>query len=223
MLMGCDSVWPAGAPVADRPNRSLFTAPSIWMLLYRLFLPATERAPGSELTAIGEKYGDVRAKSSRLRDTVGRFSSCSVETFAAGPVREALMTGSSSASTVTVSLTLARGSLKSIATVSPSGTITLTCSWLRKPESVAVTVYGPPTRTLEMKKRPSASVIDEYGVPVGPCTASIVTPGRTASCWSTATPLIEPDVTFWANAGVATPMAAAYAIATRIALSVNFI
>ena len=43
--------------------------------------------------AIGEKYGDVRAKSSRLRETVGRLSSCSVETFAAGPVRDGLMIG----------------------------------------------------------------------------------------------------------------------------------
>ena len=40
--MGCVSVWPPGVPVAASPNRSLLTAPSIWIVLYRLFIPAME-------------------------------------------------------------------------------------------------------------------------------------------------------------------------------------
>ena len=40
--MGCVSVWPPGVPVEASPNRSLLTAPSIWIVLYRLFIPAME-------------------------------------------------------------------------------------------------------------------------------------------------------------------------------------
>src|SRR5688500_20286480 len=93
---------------------------------------------------MGEKYGDVRAKSSRLRDTVGRVSSWSDETFAAGPVRDGLMTGSISPSTVTVSVTFASGSLKSSAIVSPSGTVMFVCSCHRHPDRFAGTVFGQP-------------------------------------------------------------------------------
>jgi hypothetical protein len=161
MLIGCDSVWPAGAPVADRPNRSLFTAPSIWMLLYRLLRPGDREGPGSALTAIGEK---VRRRAREVFEAARhcrRFCSCSVETFAAGPVRDGLMTGLTSASTVMFSATFARASLKSSAIVSPSGTV-MFCLLLRsEADSAAVTVYGPPTRTLEMKNRPLESVIAE--------------------------------------------------------------
>src|SRR5918993_349680 len=138
------------------------------MLLYRLLRPATESAPGSALTAIGEKYGEVRAKSSRLRETVGRVSIWAPDTFEAGPVWDALITGSISASTVTVSVTLASGSLKSTLSVSPRGTVMLTCSCARNPDRLAVTVYGPPMRTLAIRNRPPASVTAEYCVPVGP-------------------------------------------------------
>ena len=40
--IGCVFDWPPGVPVAARPKRSLLTAPSIWIVLYRLFLPETE-------------------------------------------------------------------------------------------------------------------------------------------------------------------------------------
>ena len=40
--MGCVSVRPPGVPVAESPKRSLLTAPSIWIVLYRLFIPAME-------------------------------------------------------------------------------------------------------------------------------------------------------------------------------------
>ncbi len=42
--MGCVYAWPPGVPVDARPKRSLLTAPSIWIELYRLFFPPTEMA-----------------------------------------------------------------------------------------------------------------------------------------------------------------------------------
>ena len=31
--IGCVFAWPPGVPVSARPNRSLLTAPSIWIVL----------------------------------------------------------------------------------------------------------------------------------------------------------------------------------------------
>ena len=62
--MGCVSAEPPGVPAEDAMlNTSLFTAPSIWMLLYRTFRPATESADGNASEAIWLKYGEVRAMS----------------------------------------------------------------------------------------------------------------------------------------------------------------
>ena len=38
--LGVVSAWPPGVPESARPNRSLLTEPSIWMLLKRLLRPA---------------------------------------------------------------------------------------------------------------------------------------------------------------------------------------
>ncbi len=60
-LIGSVLACPPGVPLDARPNTSLFTAPSIWMLLYRSLRPATEIALASVPTVVVTKCGDRRA------------------------------------------------------------------------------------------------------------------------------------------------------------------
>ena len=91
-----------------------------------------------------------------------------------GPVRDGLIIGSTSASTVTVSRDRRQRQLEveveRLAERHRHVDLLLRCGI---PSRFAVIVYGPPMRTLEIRKRPSVSVTAEYCVPVGPWTASI--------------------------------------------------
>src|SRR5690348_8496473 len=66
--MGRSFTAPPGTPV-DEPsaNRSLFTLPSIWMVLNRSFCPLIDRPLGP-----GAACGDVLTKSVKDRFSVGR-------------------------------------------------------------------------------------------------------------------------------------------------------
>src|ERR1017187_8366456 len=70
--IGCVSVRPPGVPVLESPKRSLLTAPSIWIELYRLFLPATDILVPVGPLAATLTYGLLRAKSWNCLRTVGR-------------------------------------------------------------------------------------------------------------------------------------------------------
>jgi hypothetical protein len=131
-------------------------APSIWMLLYRLFRPATVTMVSSSLSPTAVKNGDSRANSWKLRSRLGRSSIACSETLVVTPWRSGVISGLTSAVTVSSSSIVASCSVKSTDTVSPNCTKTLsTCEGLN-PSSSAVTEYGPPTRTLRIRQRPSA-------------------------------------------------------------------
>src|ERR1017187_7023012 len=97
--IGCVSVRPPGVPVLEGPKRSLLTAPSIWIELYRLFLPATDmlvRVGSLEATLT---YGLLRAKSWNCLRTAGRALLSSSGTEEPDPIRSGLMNGISLADT----------------------------------------------------------------------------------------------------------------------------
>src|SRR3989449_7410816 len=93
--MGCAFAWPPGVPLAASPNRSLFTPPSIWMLLKRLFWPPSV-VPG---TPAETTCGTVLTKSVRLRPRVGSRLITSPEIVDAAPVRDDDSSGFSLADT----------------------------------------------------------------------------------------------------------------------------
>jgi hypothetical protein len=143
-------------PEAARPKTSLFTAPSICTLLYRLLRPATEIASGSSLSDVAEKYGETRTMSTRLRAIVGRFCTSTAETLSAAPARELSMIDVCP-TTSTVSASVSSCSLKSSARCSPSFTSMSCCTSSRNPLITTFTVYGP-TRMFRMLYRPCPSV-----------------------------------------------------------------
>src|SRR6266545_1129387 len=102
------------------------------------------------------KYGFVRAKSCRLRLTVGSVSICFSATVDVDPVRFGLMISSGLAVTVTVSDTAASFIRTGTSAVVPRPTSTPPTEPGRKPSSVAVILYGPPTRTFGRVYRPNA-------------------------------------------------------------------
>src|SRR6185503_15414448 len=96
-LIGCVSVLPPGVPVLPPPDAtlkmSLFTAPSIWMLLYRTFRPATDNADCRLSLAIWLKYGELRAMSWKLRLIVGRAWMTASEMLSVAPDFDPVKTG----------------------------------------------------------------------------------------------------------------------------------
>ena len=137
-LIGVVLAWPPGVPWSARPNRSLFTAPSIWMLLKRVLRPAIETADGPSLTDATVMNGLVRAKSSKPRFKVGRFSTSKELTLLVEPVRLELMIGSRLPTTVTASSMVPTWSWKSATSSWPKRTKMSVCSSGRKPSSWAV-------------------------------------------------------------------------------------
>jgi hypothetical protein len=77
--------WPPGVPEPARPNRSLLTPPSIWMLLKRLFWPATE---------VPTTCGEVAIRSVKLRPCSGNRATIESEIVIDAPVRPWLMRAS---------------------------------------------------------------------------------------------------------------------------------
>ena len=132
--MGWVLAWPPGVPCPARPNTSLFTAPSIWMLLYRPLRPATLRKLSeSAFRLVLTKNGFVRAKSCRLRSRVGRVSMTPAAMLAVVPDRAGENSVLASAVTTTASVTVANCIVIGTSVVSPRVTTTPDSVWGRKP------------------------------------------------------------------------------------------
>ncbi len=146
--MGWALAWPPGVPLAASPKTSLFTPPSIWMLLKRLFCPPSV-APGTPAVTT---CGTVWMKSVKLRLIVGRRRMAESETNVWAPVRDGESSGFASPVTVMpATSSAARLSEKSWTKVWPRRSVTSVILAGSKPSARTASVYGPPTWAFSKK------------------------------------------------------------------------
>ena len=132
----------------------MFTPPSIWMLLKRLFCPP-KVAPGTPAVTT---WGTVTMKSVKLRLSVGSRRMMESDTNVWAPVRDWDVRGLASAVTVTPETSTAARFSETFWTRRWPSRSQISVRWpASKPSARASSVYGPPTSTFSKKNRPSSA------------------------------------------------------------------